>query len=463
MTVPLTSPPRGSAPARQRAARWRAWLARPAVLGRRHAAALCAAVEREWPAALLAACALFACAVAAVSGTAPERLWGTLAAGSYGLAALVALAGQRRGWPMALAISLAGAVLLPMGWMALTRTGQPEVDVVIRSAGMFLHRGTPYQAASAIAASHNVYSYNPYLPALAVFGIPRALFGAGVLTDPRTWFGVVFVLGFGSALRLSGVTRPWAWTAVVTASPVIAYPLTTGGDDLPVLALLCLGLALLRPAVAAGPAARGGGPGGMAPYGGMATTRVLLGGATLGLAAGMKATAWPAVAVALALVAARGGWRSAGWLALAALGVPLAADGPVLVAQPGPVATNTILFPLGLTKIKTPAASELPGHLIAQAWPWGHWVAIGLVLAGGLAIVAWLVARPPLDEAAAGWRLVTGLVVMFAFAPATRFGYIVYPLGLACWLLLARFAGQHARRPAAARAPAALRPGALGG
>jgi hypothetical protein len=26
---------------------------------------------------------------------------------------------------------------------------------------------------------------------------------------------------------------------------------------------------------------------------------------------------------------------------------------------------------------------------------------------------------------------------MFAFAPASRFGYAVYPLGLACWLLLA--------------------------
>ena len=25
---------------------------------------------------------------------------------------------------------------------------------------------------------------------------------------------------------------------------------------------------------------------------------------------------------------------------------------------------------------------------------------------------------------------------MFAFAPASRFGYIVYPLGLAAWLLL---------------------------
>jgi len=165
----------------------------------------------------------------------------------------------------------------------------------------------------------------------------------------------------------------------------------------------------------------------------------------------MKATAWPAIAVALALVAARGGWRAAGWLALAALGVPLAADGPVLFAQPGPVATNTILFPLGLTKIKTPAASALPGHLIAQTWAWGHWASIGLILAGGLAITAWLVIRPPRDEVSAGWRLVTGLVVMFTFAPATRFGYVVYPLGLACWLLLARHARAGARQPARGR------------
>jgi hypothetical protein len=251
---------------------------------------------------------------------------------------------------------------------------------------------------------------------------------------------VVFAVGFGWALKLSDVRRPWVWTAVVTASPIVAYPLSTGGDDLPVLALLCLGLALLRPAGARGEAGmpeEAGGAG--AARGGLSTRQLVLGGIALGLAAAMKATAWPAIAVALALVAARGGWRAAGWLALAALGVPLAADGPVLFAQPGPVATNTILFPLGLTKIKTPAASALPGHLIAQTW------------AGGLAIAAWLVIRPPRDEVSAGWRLVTGLVVMFTFAPATRFGYIVYPLGLACWLLLARYARAGARQPAPRR------------
>ncbi len=450
MTLPLTSPPRGGGrqDARHRVARWRARLSRPVRVIRRRGAALSAILHHDWPAALLATCALFACVVAAISANAPERLWGVLAAGAYGLAALAALAGRQRGLPVALAISIAGAVIAPLAWMAIAHTGQPEVGVVIRSAGMFLHRGTPYQGAGAIAATHDVNAYNPYLPTLAVFGIPHALFGAGLLTDPRVWFGVVFALGFGWALKLSDVRRPWMWTAVVTASPVIAYPLSTGGDDLPVLALLCLGLALLRPVpVTAGEA---GGPG--TARGGLGTRQIILGGSVLGLAAGMKATAWPAVAVALALVAARGGWRAAGWLALAALGVPLAADGPVLFAQPGQVATNTILFPLGLTKIKTPAASALPGHLIAQTWAWGHWASIGLVLAGGLAIAAWLVLRPPQDEASAGWRLVIGLVVMFAFAPATRFGYIVYPLGLACWLLLARFARADLRQPAPGRA-----------
>jgi hypothetical protein len=135
--------------------------------------------------------------------------------------------------------------------------------------------------------------------------------------------------------------------------------------------------------------------------------------------------------------------------------VPLAADGPVLIAQPAAVVSNTILFPLGLTKIKSPAASFLPGHLIAEAWGPGHLVAIALLLLAGLGVAASLILRPPRDERAAGWRLVTGLVLMFAFAPASRFGYVVYPLGLACWLLLASPADGASvpagRHPAAAR------------
>lgn len=431
MTLPLTRPPRGGGQdTGPGGARWRYWPRWAATLARRRAAALCAAVEHEWAAALLVACALFACAVAAISSDAPQRLWGGLAACSYGLAALAALAGRRRGFLVAVVISMTGAAVIPLAWMASTRMGQPEVSVVIRSAQLFLHQGTPYEGAGAIAAAHNPDVYDPYLPALAFFGLPHALLRAGLLTDPRVWFGVAFLTAFGGALKLTGVRRPWLWAVVVTASPVIAYPLSTGGDDLPVLALICLGLALLRPGPAPGDGAPAGAPGGLA------TRRIILASLALGLAAAMKATAWPALAVALALVAVRRGRRAAAGLLLVTLCVPLAVDGPVLFAQPTSVMSNTILFPLGLTKIKSPAASVLPGHLMAEAWPWGHWAAIGLILLAGLAIAGWLVVSPPRDERAAGWRLVIGVTLMFAFAPASRFGYVVYPLGLAAWLVL---------------------------
>src|ERR1035438_4231560 len=254
---------------------------------------------------------------------------------------------------------------------------------------------------------------------------PHALFGGGLLTDPRLWFGAVFVITFGGALSVMSVPYAWRWTALITASPLIAFPLSTGGDDLPVLALMCLGLALL-----------GTGPN---------RSRPVAAGLVLGLAAAMKATAWPALAVALALAAARDGRRGVAWLAASALGVAAVADGPVLATHPGDMVVNTILFPLGLTKIKSPAASWLPRHLIAQAWGGGHWVSIALVVISGLAVAGSLIVRPPRDARAAGWRLVAGLTLMFAFAPASRVGYFVYPLGLAAWLLAAR-----ASRPPAA-------------
>ncbi len=78
----------------------------------------------------------------------------------------------------------------------------------------------------------------------------------------------------------------------------------------------------------------------------------------------------------------------------------------------------------------------LPGYLISRAWGWGHEVAIALVLLAGLAVAVSLIARPPRDAQTAGWRLVIGVALMFLLAPATRFGYVVYPLTLSAWLLL---------------------------
>jgi len=95
-----------------------------------------------------------------------------------------------------------------------------------------------------------------------------------------------------------------------------------------------------------------------------------------------------------------------------------------------------VLFPLGLTKHKTPAASPLPGHLLAMTGMAGHWTAVGLLIASGLGFAVSLVVRPPADARASALRLALGLAVMFTLAPATRWGYFVYPIGLLGWMVL---------------------------
>jgi len=371
---------------------------------------------------------VFAAVIAAISSQPAERTWGLFATAGYGVASLILLITRR--WPagrtaprratgLAVLAALAGAVLAPLGWLAVTGGAQPEVGVTVRSAALLLHRGTPYQGAAALAAAHSPYAYTPYLPALIVFGLPRAVFGGGPLTDPRLWFGVVFGITFGAALALLGTRHSGWWTAVVIASPVIAFPLSVGGDDLPVLGLICLGFALL------------------AEPRGRSWPRLAAAGVVLGVAAAMKATAWPALVVVLLLVGTRQGKRAAGLVALAALAVAGLADGPVAAMDPAAMVVNTLAFPLGLAKIASPAASLLPGHLIASAGRAGHWAAIGLVALAALTAGAWLVARPPASARAAAWRLAIGLTALFLLAPATRAGYFMYPLGLAIFALLA--------------------------
>jgi hypothetical protein len=106
------------------------------------------------------------------------------------------------------------------------------------------------------------------------------------------------------------------------------------------------------------------------------------------------------------------------------------------MAAPGALIQNTLAFPLGLTRARTPAQSPLPGHLLATLGPAGHLAAIILLVAAVLAIVVSLVARPPADGPAATRRLALGLALMFALSPAARFGYFAYPAGLYGWLAM---------------------------
>jgi hypothetical protein len=398
--------------------------------------------------ATFAACSVYAATVALFTSNDLHRLWGTVAAVGYLLAAVCVLAWRSRGLDLGLVVSVGGALLVPLSWLAAHGQQQPEVSVIIRSAQLLVHHGTPYQSTAALAAAHLAYDYDPYLPVMTLFGVPRAL-AAGFITDPRIWFGVAFVVAFGLSLAVSGAKDWLRWTAFVTASPVIAFELAVGGTDIPVLALMCLGLALLwagpvtglleTPAAAA--AAR-------------RQAHPVLAGLVLGVDAAMKATAWPVLVIGFALLLVRDGKRTAGVFTVTVLAVCGVLVGPVAAIWPGALTVNTIMFPLGLTKSISPAASPLPGHLLAQTGHVGHLIAVGLLVLSGLGIAAWVVVRPPRDVPAATWRLIIGLTLMFTLAPATRFGYFLYPLGLLAWLLIA-IAGR--RRAAMAPAPPTAR------
>jgi len=391
-------------------------------------------LPRVWLIAAFAFCALYAGGVAAFTTNPLHRFWGIAAACAYLAAALLAWlwprssSWARGGVDMALIAIMCGAVMVPLVWLAWHGQSQPEVTVVARSASTLIHHGSPYQSPKELAATSDPNAYNPYLPLMAVFGLPQALAGQGTLADPRVWFGVVFLVVFAVALKIGGAKDYLRWAVLVTASPVIAFELAVGGTDVPMVAFMCLGFAFLwrsRGEIAAGLA--------------------------LGIASSMKATAWPALAVAFALLYARDGKRAAWRFTATAIAVMIVCVGPFAVTKPGSLVKNTILFPLGLASVKSQADSPLLGHLISDTGHLGHSIVVALLIASGVGIAISLVVRPPKDVPAGIIRLVIGLSLMFILAPSTRFGYFIYPLALVLWLIVT-LAG---RRAVADQSPAA--------
>jgi hypothetical protein len=369
--------------------------------------------HRKWVAAAFAVCALYGVGIALVSTDFLHRDWGIMAASGYGAGAIAVLAWRSRGADLALVLSAAGAVLVPLAWMATVGQGQPEVYVIMKSALMLVHQGTPYVAPSLLKHSVNPDVYNPYLPSMTVFALLWTVAPNDPLADPRVWFGVAFVVCFALALRVAGARDVARWTVFVMATPIIALELTVGGTDVPIIALICLGFAL------------------MWKY-----PRPILAGLAFGGAASMKATAWPAVAVAVSLALARDGKRSAAIMTGVALGVFAVLVGPFAALQPESLVKNTISFPLGLASVASQAVSPLPGHLIAETGHLGRLGVIAALVLVALAIAASLIFRPPKTVPAAVTRLVVALTVMFVLAPATRFGYFIYPGAILAWLLL---------------------------
>ncbi|HYZ56243.1 MAG TPA: glycosyltransferase 87 family protein [Streptosporangiaceae bacterium] len=371
-------------------------------------------VRRPWIVATFVACGMFAGAVSLFSTDSLHRLWGLMAACGYAVAALAVMAWRSRGTDLALVVSLCGALIVPLMWMAWTGQSQPEVSVITRSAGMLVHHGTPYQSPGLLSNTRNPNAYDPYLPAMTLFGLPDVIAAQNPLADPRVWFGLVFVVLFALALWIGQAKDVARWAVFITASPIIALELSVGGDDVPIVALLCLGFALL-----------------------WRYPRPVLAGLAFGAAAAMKAIAWPAIIVAFSLLVTRDGKRPAAVMTAASLSVAAVIVGPFAVLRPDSLVKNTVLFPLGLASVTSQAVSPLPGHLIAQTGHAGRMFVIAMLVATALGVLASLFLRPPRDVPAAAARLIISLTLMFLLAPATRFGYFIYPAGILAWLIVA--------------------------
>ncbi|MCW3840294.1 glycosyltransferase 87 family protein [Micromonospora yasonensis] len=407
---------------------------RPAPATRRWQAVDSAAGGLALDLGLYAVSAVFAAVTAGTSTLTPHRAWGAIAAVGYLLAALLvtgqllarrghlgpALAGLPARWAVA-GLAWAATALLPIVTQSAQRAAgrtdraQEEVVVVEHAGARLVEHGTPYLGHDAIAAlppAEQLLGYTPYQPGMALFGLPRAAADAW-WTDARVWFALVTALVLAAAVAaLRAAPAPDAprrdaavlrGVQAATVLPICALTLATGGDDLPVLALCLLGLAL----AAAGRPGRAG--------------------LAVGVAGALKLFAWPVALVLICwAVTRRAGLRTA----LGAVGLPVLALLPVLLVDRDALVENVLRFPLGHGLVTSPAQSPFPGHLIAAALPAGRVIAAALLVAVGVAIAVRLLRRPPRTAAATALICGYGLLAAILLMPSTRFGYLLYPVAL---------------------------------
>jgi hypothetical protein len=437
----------GQAPAWRRAARL---FTAPARTGE--------AAPLRWDLGFYLACLAFALPTALVSEFYGYRVWGNFATVAYGFGAahsgyllLSARRGQQpRGvlgsrW-CGIAVVLLLAMIFPLALLVIRRlTGvdwlitpfswaaQPEVWVIERSADLLLHHGTPYVDVYALHRPPEVNDYTPYGPVMSVFGLPRALFGgtplADALTDARWMFALAACACVLGTLKL----LKWPKVPVGAAQLALACPLTAltwavAGPDLAIVGLLVLSCALA------------------------ATGRAAWSGLVLALVISAKLIVAPAAAVLAAFVLARRGkpvdWTALTRFASALVATTAALHLPVYLVDPAAFVEHVFRFPLGMGAVRSPAASPLPGHLIAETGAAGRVASFVLVGAAAVAMLVWLVRRPPANGSGTLLRIAVGLGALILLTPATRYGYLVYPLVLLGASLAFRAAEDPAAPPA---------------
>jgi hypothetical protein len=363
------------------------------------------------------------------------REWGELAIPSYVAGTLVAMWLTSRRWAdrrtervltwLALVV-LAGAAILPLGmeavWRSRTHPGlhaQSEA-IVTEEAARALKRGIDPYAAEYLrgpleARPLGTKTHFPYLPAMLTFGLPRAFDGSSALADARVAFATFTLAVTALALArppLRRVSQRHRRTSflVLAVLPTGALLMATGGDDLPVLALMLLALVVAdegRPATAA---------------------------AVAGLAAIMKQTAWILLPFLALAACDRKGRPARARFSLVAAGVMAVGMLPFVAWSPGDFVEDVVRFPLGLGQQSSAAETPSLGTTLIRLLPsWRAPLTVALVCLVVALFAFMVVRRPPAStsEAAMGAGIV--FLAAIVLAPAARFGYVVYPLDLFVW------------------------------
>jgi hypothetical protein len=417
----------------------------------------------RWDLGFYLGCLAFAVPTALMAEFYGYRVWGNFATAAYGFGVLHSgwlLLSARKGrtprgllgsrWCGIAAVALL-AMILPLALLVIRRlTGvdwlitpfswaaQPEVWVIERSADLLLHHGTPYVDVTALGRLPEVNDYTPYGPVMAVFGLPRALFGGTPLGDALTDARWMFALAacacvLGTLKLLKGPKVPVGAAQLALACPLTALTWAVAGPDLAIVGLLVLACALA------------------------ATGRAAWSGLVLALVVSAKLIVAPAAAVLAVFVLVRRGRVShetgldraaLGRFAAALVATTAALHLPVYLVDPAAFVEHVFRFPLGMGAVRSPAASPLPGHLIAETGAIGRVAAFVLVGAAAVAMLVWLVRRPPANGSGAVLRIAVGLGALILLTPATRYGYLVYPLVLLGAHLTFRAAEDPAAPPA---------------
>jgi hypothetical protein len=389
---------------------------------------------------LYALAALFALLTIVWSADPLYRQWAELAMGPYlfgtGVAILLALIGWRRAkandratrrpWALRIALAVfvfAGATAIPLALEILWHHAQPEVGVIERGGQALAKGKNPYHAVTDSKGHIRyhapnepaVYSFDPYLPIMNAFGIPSERGRNYALSDARIFFSFATLGVTALALALCRANNRHKMRAlqVIAILPTAALPLATGGDDMPVVAFLLLAMVLAQ------------------------RRQPFASGIVLGIVSAMKFTAWPLAGLALFAAYNKKEQRRPDLMLFGILVVAVPVVLPYIISGPWAFFDNVVLFPLGLSGVTSPAASPLPGHLLVSAFPWLHRalpVTVGFLGGGVLAVYLWI--RRP--QSVADICRLAGIVMAVAtlVAPATRIGYLLYPISFFVWAYL---------------------------